>query len=112
MAEQVQPVESDPNKNKFIPHVIRIRKSLLKNSSKLWDLILYQQSLKPEEQFAILLEADSQFEPVTGIEAVDLAMGAGIGYLALRGFYRGERTGKVMRMAEIAEEQKRVSTTS
>jgi hypothetical protein len=35
---------------------------------------------------------------------VDFAVGAGVGYINMRGFYRQERTLKVARMAEIAEE--------
>ncbi len=46
------------NKLKFIPHVIHIERSILPRNSafKLWDLLLYQQSLKQEEQFELIIE--------------------------------------------------------
>ena len=47
---------------------------------------------------------DCFFEPAASSEIVDLAVGASIGYLNLRGFYRAERSQKVTRLAEINEE--------
>ena len=50
---------------------------------------------------------DCFFEPQNGgSELVDLAVGASVGYLNLRGFFRPERTAKVIRFAEIIEELK------
>jgi len=34
--------KNDPNKYKFIPHVIHLEKSLLKTSYKLWEIVIYQ----------------------------------------------------------------------
>lgn len=95
------------NKLKFIPHVIHIERGLLPRTSafKLWDLLLHQQSLKQEEQFELILE-DCFYESQSSTDYVDFAVGAGVGYLNLRGFYRQERTLKVARLAEIAEEIK------
>lgn len=101
-----QPTVEDLNKHKFIPHVIHFERShLSKNSAyKLWELIQYQQSLKPEEQFEIMLE-DCFYEPTNGgQEIVDLSVGASLGYLNLRGFFRPERSNKVSRFAEILDD--------
>lgn len=80
------------------------------SSYKLWELVLYQQSLKPEEQFEIMFE-DCLFEPsqsASGTELIDFAVGSSgaLAYLNLRGFYRPERAAKVARLAEIIEDLK------
>ena len=71
---------------------------------KLWELLLYQQSLKQEEQFEIIIE-DCYYDS-SNVDIVDFAVGAGgcIGYLNVRGFYRQERSAKVQRMSEIIDE--------
>ena len=77
--------------------MIHLEKSLFPRSSafKFWELLLYQQSLKPEEPFELIME-DCYFDSAA-TDVVDFAVGAGgsIGYLNLRGFYRQERTAKV-----------------
>jgi hypothetical protein len=77
---------------------------------KLWELIQHQQSLKPEEQFEIMIE-DCIYEPQgmgSGTELIDFSVGCSgaIGWINLKGFYRPERTAKVARFAEIIEELK------
>jgi hypothetical protein len=50
---------------------------------------------------------DCYYEPMNGgPEIIDFVFGASIAWLNLRGFYRGERTNKVARFAEIVEELK------
>ncbi len=68
---------------------------------------MYQQSLKQEEQFELILEDGFQ-DSLSSTDLVDFSVGAGgsVGYLNLRGFYRAERTNKVQRMAEIIDEIK------
>ena len=88
--------------------MIHLERSLFPRSSafKFWELLLYQQSLKQEEQFELIME-DCYFDSAA-TDVVDFAVGAGgsIGYLNLRGFYRQERTAKVQRIVEIVEEVK------
>jgi enolase len=65
---------------------------------------LYQQSLKPEEQFELIIE-DCYYESITGgVELVDFAVGSSVNWINLRGFMRPERTQKVARLQEILEE--------
>jgi len=71
---------------------------------KLWELILYQQSLKQEEQFELIIE-DCYYESITGgVELVYFAVGSSVNWINLRGFMRPERTQKVARLQEILEE--------
>jgi len=47
---QFEPVVEDknePNKHKFIPHIIHIERSLIKTSYKIWELVMHQHLLKP-----------------------------------------------------------------
>jgi hypothetical protein len=96
-----------------VPHIIHFERPLLTRTSsyKLWELVLYQQSLKPEEQFEIMFE-DCLFEPLTsangGTELIDFAVGSSgaLSYLNLRGFYRPERASKIARLAEIIDDIK------
>lgn len=100
------PTLEELNKLKFIPHVIHLERSLIPKQSafKLWELILYQQSLKPEEQFELIIE-DCYYESISGgVELVDFAVGASVNWINLRGFMRPERTQKVARLQEILEE--------
>jgi len=87
--------------------VVHIERAMFPKTStfKLWELLLYQQSLKQEEQFELILE-DGFYEASNATDFVDFAVGGSIGYLNLRGFYRQERTSKVQRMVEIVDEIK------
>ena len=49
---------------------------------------------------------DCLYEPQSGGDLIDFAVGASINWVNLRGFYRPERTAKVARFAEIIEELK------
>lgn len=47
---QLEPVVEDknePNKHKFVPHVVRIERSLLRTAYKTWEIVMHQQILKP-----------------------------------------------------------------
>ena len=46
------------------------------------------------------------FYETTNSDVVDFAVGTGIGYLNIKGFYRIEKTSKVQRLSEIISELK------
>jgi len=108
--EQEQEVgeKADPNENKFIPDVIHLHRSQLFSSEdpasaivNLGDIIVYQQALKAEERFEIIME-DAYFE--TGqVDIVDQAFAQQIGILNLQGIAKVERSCKVDRLQEILE---------
>jgi hypothetical protein len=50
-AAEEAPKKEDPNKDKFVPGVIHLSRSEMAGSSKHLEAIMYQQGLKPEEQF-------------------------------------------------------------
>ena len=86
--------------------MIHLERSLIPRPSayKLWELIMYQQSLKPEDQFELIID-DCYYEAISGgVELVDFAVGASVNWINLRGFMRPERTQKVARFQEILEE--------
>ena len=94
--------------------MIHLERSLIPRNSafKLWELILYQQSLKPEEQFEVIVE-DCYYESIAGgVELIDFAVGASVGWVNLRGFMRPERTQKVARLQEIIEEVRSAAANS
>jgi FtsZ-interacting cell division protein YlmF len=66
--EQEEEEKADPNENKFIPDVVHLHKSQMFNAEdpasgivNMGDIIVYQQALKAEERFEIIIE-DSYFE--------------------------------------------------
>ena len=92
---------NDPNRLKFIPHVVHIERSQVKSAYKLWEHAIYQHLLKPEEQYLLMIE-DCFYENTQG-DLVDFAFGAQVGYVNIRGFQKNEKTQKVLRYSEILD---------
>eukprot|EP00347_Sterkiella_histriomuscorum_P018418 403345584 len=104
--EIVQENLNDPNRLKFIPHIVHLEKSLLKTSYKLWEILIYQQLLKPEEQFEVIIE-DNSYETCNS-EVIDISFGAQVAYTNIRGFFRNEKSAKVQRFSEILDSIKQI----
>ena len=46
---------------------------------------------------------EDNFYETCNSEVVDLSVGAQVGYLNIRGFFRNEKTSKLLRLSEIIE---------
>ncbi len=74
----------------------------LRSFSKLLEVVQYAALLKPEEQFGVVF--DDCYVESTGAEVIDLAFGAGLEYINIKGIKGTEKLCKVLRYAEILDE--------
>lgn len=99
---------ADPNADKVIPHVIHLKRDVLKMTSSYIQKMQYLLTIKKDGDCNLVIE-DNQFESLQA-DIVDLAFSSGnVEYLNLSGLGKPEKSVKVERYVRILEQIKEMS---
>ena len=94
--------KSKKNWDKFTPHAVHISTGNLSVLSELFDYCRYNSELPLEQQFTIVIDdrVYEAFSPDQQSHSLDLALGLGCSYLAVKGLNKPERIAKAVSLYE------------
>ena len=95
----------DVNKDKIVPDCVSISRSQFKTVNEMLDYfrLVKASSISEERQFRHIIN-DNKYDAINGT-VVDMAVGLGCEYLNMKGFFKSDKIAKVIRYAEIVNEQ-------